>query len=278
MISKLFLWAVAAVFAIPFLYSIVAVEHTASATLPLRLILLGLFPLVSTLALTVSVRGSQKTRVNLALAICLSVFALYLGEMVLPVVIRARAWATVVAARDEPMDRRDKVEVMLDARARGIEAVTSIEPKGLLELQPDGSYRSRLADNGSELLPVSGVANQHTVLCNEGGSWVTYESDRFGMNNPDSVWSFGRLDIATVGDSFTNGWCVRGEHHYRQLIRDEFPRTVNVAQSGHGPLLILASIAEYLVEWEPQSVLWFHYEGNDFEDLAVEGSAPLLRG
>ena len=37
----------------------------------------------------------------------------------------------------------------------------------------------------TELLPLSGISNATTVLCNESGEYSIYQSDRYGFNNPD---------------------------------------------------------------------------------------------
>lgn len=273
--TKLILITFGLLFAAPFLYALASFGDMADATTGFKVAVFGVFPLLSVLSLGVAWRGSDDTRANTTLVILSCVFALYVTELLLPVGFQTLAWVRMTSSRSNPIDRRDKVEVVLAARAEGLDAMPAIEPKSLMKYLGDGTFRSRLSDGGIELVALGGVANRHTVVCNEGGSWVTYESDRFGMNNPDAVWD-DSVDVATVGDSFTNGWCVDGPRHYANLLRHEYPRTVNLAQAGHGPLLILASIREYLTDREPARVLWFHYEGNDFQDLAAERMSPVL--
>jgi hypothetical protein len=46
--------------------------------------------------------------------------------------------------------------------------------------------------------------------------------------------------------------------------------------AGEGPLLMLATIREYLPVLEPKLVLWFYFEGNDLSDLQDSKTSPLL--
>jgi hypothetical protein len=57
--------------------------------------------------------------------------------------------------------------------------------------------------DGDEVLPLAGVSGRVTLLCNEGGQWVDYRSDRRGFNNPDRVWDPGPMDVVALGDSST---------------------------------------------------------------------------
>ena len=63
--------------------------------------------------------------------------------------------------------------------------------------------KSTLSVGGVELQPLGGIARVLTVHCNESGSWVTFQSDEHGFRNPLGLWQSGTLDIAAVGDSFT---------------------------------------------------------------------------
>ena len=60
----------------------------------------------------------------------------------------------------------------------------------------------------TELLPLSGISNATTVLCNESGEYSIYQSDRYGFNTPDKEWDKDKIEFLLVGDSFTNGSCV----------------------------------------------------------------------
>ena len=130
---------------------------------------------------------------------------------------------------------------------------------------------------GTPVVPLSGVPHAPIVMCNEAGSYVTYESDRFGFNGPDEVWD-RPAEIALVGDSFVEGWCVGREDSLAAVFRDAHPATLNVGYTGHGPLAELGTIREYVAPLRPAHVFWFFYEGNDLvRDLPAEMESPVLR-
>ena len=55
---------------------------------------------------------------------------------------------------------------------------------------------------------LGGISNRYTIHCNENGYWSTYNSDRYGFNNPDSEWDKKSIDFLLIGDSTTRGACV----------------------------------------------------------------------
>jgi len=179
---------------------------------------------------------------------------------------------------EEPSnDARSPWEVIRDMRAEGARAVPAIVPEYLLKTTVSGELRSPIRISGSEVLPLSGVANRPTVLCNEAGYYVSYDSDDHGFNNPPGMWKVGKADIVALGDSFVHGYCVNGARNFISLIRDHYPTTVNLGTSGAGPLIALASLMEFGPLLRPRKVLWFFFEGNDIpSNLEVESRAPLL--
>ncbi len=115
-----------------------------------------------------------------------------------------------------------------------------------------------------------------TVLCNETGQYVSYQSDERGFNNPSGLFQ-GKADIIALGDSFTQGVCPPPEHHMISLIRERYPYTVNLGMASNGPLINLAALKEYGPTLKPKVVLWFHFSGNDFGNLNHELTSPLKR-
>ena len=172
-------------------------------------------------------------------------------------------------------DRRSRSEVVYDLRSRGIDAVQSLFPQGLLKEQKDGTTKSVISINGVEVLPLASIANKLTVLCNESGQFLTYQGDQHGFNNPQQVWHTP-IDIVAVGDSFTHGYCVAPDSNFVSVIRQRYPGTLNLGIEGDGPLLMLATLKEYAAVVRPKVVLWFYFEGNDLQDLRNERTNPLL--
>ena len=175
-----------------------------------------------------------------------------------------KEWGTEV-------DPRTADEVLDALRQTHPDAVPSITSSNqLFVTEPDGSITSAIEVDGHEVIPLGSVANRVTVLCNEDGHWVYYQSDRHGFNNPTEIWMSRPVEIAALGDSFTHGYCVPPAQNFVALIRQRHPATLNLGIAGNGPLLMLATLTEYLTSLKPRVVLWFYFEGNDLVDLHRE--------
>jgi hypothetical protein len=173
-------------------------------------------------------------------------------------------------------DTRSKLQVISDLNAKGIDAFPSLVPLVLLQQQPDGTRRSVITLDGVETLPHGGVSGRVTVYCNEEGEWVVYESDEHGFHNPKGIWGSDSVDIVALGDSFTQGGCVPSDKNFVSVIRERYPKTLNLGMAGQGPLNTLATLKDYVQALKPRIVLWFFYEGNDIGDLLYERQSPLL--
>ena len=271
------LFCAAALLSVIYFYDLVQAKQFTSRT---GLILYHAVPFVLGGLFFASLRLGPARKVNLALLLVSSAFSLYALEFVLS--RGSTAWFLRPTVSEEAIkagvefDARDKLEVIDDLRKHGIEAYPTGTPKALLRSQTDGSLKSDIAFNGAEALPLGWISNKVVVFCNENGYWVTYESDERGFHNPKGIWQGGRPDIAALGDSFGQGFCVPSEKNFVALLRGRYPATLNLSISGNGPLLMLAGIEEYLRFVRPKAVLWFFFEGNDLCDLKVERHSPLL--
>jgi hypothetical protein len=173
-------------------------------------------------------------------------------------------------------DTRTQLQVVRDLRLKGVNAVPAVYPFGFLARQPDGALKSQLTINNVEILPLSGSSERLTVFCNESGQWITYQSDEQGFHNPRGIWGSEVIDIAVLGDSYTQGACVPSDRNFVAGIRARYPATLNLGNSNKGPLMSLADLREYAAAFKPRVVLWFFYEENDFGDLSRESESPLL--
>jgi hypothetical protein len=174
-------------------------------------------------------------------------------------------------------DTRTRLEFITDLRSRGTHAVLTAAPDWFFASDGAGGVKSTLSIGGEEVQPLGSIARVLTVHCNESGSWVTFQSDEHGFRNPEGLWQSATVDIAAVGDSFTEGECVPPGKEFVALIREQHPRTLNLGMRGSGPLFALAQIKEYLPALKPKIVLWFYYEGNDLSNLKIEQRSSLLR-
>jgi hypothetical protein len=239
-----------------------------------------------------ALRLERSQRINVAI-LCGSLgVSIYAGELFLalsaPSPLAARAiWGGEIQRRKYEVvklakqfgvdfDTRSGLEVLLDLRAEGIDAVPGVIPVGLLKKQEDGSRKSELSIHGSEFLPLGGISNKVVPSCNEIGRSLNYESDEHGFHNPKGIWQSNRADVVAVGDSFAQGGCAPSDKIFVALIRERYPLTLNLAMAGDGPLMKLATLKEYLPFLRPKIVLWFHFEGSDADDLIKEQQSPLL--
>ena len=237
-------------------------------------------------------RRSREFKVNAAMicvSLAASMYAVELALAIFPSAFRPSVtfWGNAPPAYKEEIvalakksgidfDLRTKFEVVRDLRRQGIFAVPAVIPLEFVMQQPDGSFKSKIAVNGAEVLPLSGISNRVTVLCNETGKFIIYDSDQRGFHNPKTIWNSSAIAIGALGDSFTFGACVPSDKNFVALIRQHHPGTLNLGISGEGPLAMLAALKEYLLFLKPKVVLWFFYEENDLVDLLQEGKTPLL--
>jgi hypothetical protein len=247
-------------------------------------------PIVAAGLLVAALRLKREYRTNLALVCVAVVLSVYTGELVLrlvepplrssglPIMLELRQSkdkrtlaATLERQFGVPIDPRNGPELIADLRAKGTDAVLAVLPH--LVQQRD---RGGVITAPPRILPLGGVSNTTTILCNESGQWVTYDSDEHGFRNAKRLWQSGHLDIVAVGDSFTQGYCAPAGKYFVDLVRQRYPATLNLGMSGNGPLLMLATLKEYVPPLAPKLVLWFYFEGNDLLDLRDERRSALL--
>ena len=119
------------------------------------------------------------------------------------------------------------------------------------------------------LLPLAGGSLRQTVLCNEAFEFESYRSDRFGFRNSDSIWDQS-AEIALVGDSFAQGFCVPYQESPAGLLDNQSGKVLNLGSSANGPLANLAVIREYLGQVQPKKVVYFYVANDLVLDLNFE--------
>jgi len=164
------------------------------------------------------------------------------------------------------LDNRTPYEVLTDLRKKGYNPVPFLTPDYFLQHQP-------LNIGAKTVYPLGGVSESLTVLCNEGGRWATYQSDEHGFNNPTGLYNPGQVDIVADGDSYTQGDCVNPKDNAIGVIRQTYPRTINLGLGGGAFLDRLAVFREYVQRLKPKVVLWIYTE-NTMYNISPEG--PLL--
>ena len=81
-----------------------------------------------------------------------------------------------------------------------------------------------------------------------------------------------------IGDSFVQGNCVGAEENIAARLRQGGTTVLNLGVDGSGPLVELAVFREFAEALQPDTVVWFYYEGNDLtKDLSLEMKSEMLR-
>jgi hypothetical protein len=158
------------------------------------------------------------------------------------------------------IDARDKFEVVTDLRSKGLDAVPSVVAIFHLRFHYNQGNTGSTGNAPPPLIALGGISNKLTVLCNENGQFVTYESDEYGFRNPKGVWKQRPVDIVALGDSFTQGYCVSSGKSFVDILRQQKPATLNLGMAGEGPLLMLSTLKEYVPSLRPKLVMWFYFE------------------
>jgi len=175
-------------------------------------------------------------------------------------------------------DVRSRLSVIMDLRRDGRDAWPSVPATALYKDWQHGSSLPVITIEGVGVMPLGGIANKRTVYCNENGTHTIYDADEHGFHNPGGQWTASEHSLAAVGDSFVQGACVPTDKNFVALLRQRFPKTLNVGRGGNGPLSELASIKEYVSIVKPSLVFWFYFEENDLiEDFPIELRNPILR-
>jgi len=176
----------------------------------------------------------------------------------------------LAASSGMTIDVRHRADVLAEMRAHRVDAVQAVQIGSLL----DSRNKDRAIDI-DKFLPIGAISNAVTLLCNESGRYITYKSDEHGFRNPAGIWNAHRVEVAVVGQSFAQGYCVPDGNDFADLLRAHFPATLNLGISGEGPLLQLGAMKEFLPRYAPRIVLWIFQEGLDLADLREEISHPL---
>jgi len=135
----------------------------------------------------------------------------------------------------------------------------------------DLTYGHRvLRTSDGPALPLTGMSNQPTALCQLGGLELVFQSDSFGFRNRVRPVAESVTNVALVGDSFAHGYCVEDSASMAGRISSAFGSVENLGVTGAGPLWELGVIREYASRLRPRVIVWAFYEGNDLEGIDVE--------
>lgn len=113
------------------------------------------------------------------------------------------------------------------------------------------------------------------VYCNENGFWTIFETDEIGFRNPKGQLN-NDIDFILIGDSFTEGACVKNSDTFAGIFRENGFSVLNLGRGGSGPLFQLATLREYGSSVNPRTIIWFVFTGNDLKNLREEKTTKLI--
>ena len=221
------------------------------------------FTFFAILVSTVSFFIKDKFKINFSIILFSSILALYTVETFF--FFKSSHYQVLKA--DIKFDIRTKLDFFIDYKKKNPEVVVSVSPDRFI------------AEQEKITMPLSGISKKETILCNENGYFSTFNSDRYGFNNPDHVWDKKGDTFLLIGDSFVNGSCVNEKNTISSYLRNLkiTNNIINIGYSGNGPLREYASLREYLHLTNTKKVFWFYYEGNDLIDLEDELKNDVLK-
>jgi lysophospholipase L1-like esterase len=163
-----------------------------------------------------------------------------------------------------PYDSRHRTQLWLDLRNKGIDAYPLYNPYDNMDFKD------------SEILPLGFISGKTTISCNESGEFVIYKTDEHGFNNPEGLYDENNIDYVLIGDSFTQGACVKREDNIAGRLKTKYKKVLNLGMLNSGPPKELAILKEYAKPLKPKIVFWMFFEGNDHEGLEFEIKSPLI--
>ena len=209
---------------------------------------------------------SSNFKVNLSILFFTTGITIYGLETYLELKTRKEIVAKIMGV---PYDTRTLMEVVKELRVSGVDALPNTAPAFYKELNGFASKKGRI-------YPLGTISNKTVVYCNEIGFWLTYETDEHGFNNSKGLYKENKVDVTLIGDSFTEGACVKPNDTISAVLRQLNYNAISLGKGGNGSLLELAALKEYAEPLKAKNVLWLYYE-NDLITLQSEMNSSILR-
>ena len=132
----------------------------------------------------------------------------------------------------------------------------------------------KLINKNSKIIPLSGIPNKTTILCDNGDKFVTYKADRLGFNNKEITII---NDVIIVGDSYVHGNCLDQKYNLVNQMNHLGVKSVGLGMMGNGPLIEYATFREYEFLFKYKYLVWIFTPENDYYDLTNEQKDKKLK-
>jgi len=167
-------------------------------------------------------------------------------------------------------DTRTKLEVIEDLMDVNIKAYP------LHSSSKEFSLTNGLETKNGRIFPIGGISNVITIGNNETGYYPNMKIDKYGFHNLKNLYKKNKVDIALIGDSYTEGYSVHSNKTISSFLHELSFSSISLGKSGNGSLIELATVKEYAEPLKPKIVLWMFYE-NDLLDLEREMKSSILK-
>ena len=132
----------------------------------------------------------------------------------------------------------------------------------------------KLINKNSKIIPLSGIPNKTTILCDIGEKFITYKADRLGFNNKEIAIV---NDVIIVGDSYVHGNCLDQKYNLVNQMNHSRVKSVGLGMMGNGPLIEYATFREYEFLFKYKYLVWIFVPENDYYDLTNEQKDIILK-
>lgn len=224
--------------------------------------------------------ASNRIAAKLAAAL-IGVGAIYLTLVLANLVLVEAGRAFNAGAGDPAMlaaidDRKAADKTLIaDARDRGLTPL--IYPDMLCKPGAFDDFTD--AARASRLPMLASHPNAETYYCNEGYGLVAYESDRFGMRNPDTAWDAattpGAMSLA-IGDSFVHGACVADGKTIPAVMTAAGRPTLNLATASNNPLHYAFLARAFTPLVKPERLILFFYANDNLAAARLEDTQACI--
>ena len=120
------------------------------------------------------------------------------------------------------------------------------------------NQRLRLAFQGADLNGLTGASPSRIYRCD-----TTLDGD--GFRNPPGL---SGARVVLIGDSFIEGLQVADDELVSTRLAEMLNVPVaNLGRTGYGPQQELEVLRRHVLRYQPQTLVWAFYEGNDLQDV-----------
>ncbi len=209
------------------------------------------------------------------------VWMIFAGKAQTRTIVGVNAMAILAALFAHEAYATSSIAKALKQSIASVQADTSQSSASVRSLPPGATlrrlnYQAGLTTSLEEAV-LGGPPHRDVLMCfHPTKGPVRYRSDRYGFNNPDTIYDADAIDVALFGDSFTEGICLEPGDDVAGQVRSAGFNAANFGIRGNGPLFELAAMGRYGRAFKPKTVVVLYYAGNDGSNLEQEASEAWL--